>query len=317
MKAISYSAFGGSDKLQVSDVPDPEAGPGEMLVAVEYAAVNPLDWKLREGWMQAVMPYEFPIIPGCDAAGTVVAVGEGASGFQPGDRVFCYAKGAVVHDGTYAQYLAVPAAMLAAVPAAMDLASAAAVPVAALTAWQALHDFAALRPGEAVLVTAGAGGVGSLAVQLARHAGATVLATASAGNHDYLRALGVDHCIDYREESVPEAVHRIVPAGCDVVLDCAGGDAYTDGVASLRDGGRIATIVVPPDLEAAERGGYRAAFIRSEPNGEQLAQIAALIADGTIKMPELDVRSVRDAARAQDDSAAGHTRGKIVLAIDF
>jgi len=317
MQAITYSTFGGSDVLELSDLPEPTAQPGEVLLKVEYAGVNPLDWKIREGFMKDVMPYEFPIIPGCDAAGTVVSAGEGARRFSPGTRVFCYTKGAVIHSGTYAQYVAVPEEVLAVVPEALDLAAAASVPVAALTAWQSLHDFAGLQAGETVLVLAGAGGVGSLAIQLARHAGATVLATASAANHDYLTDLGAHHCIDYRAVDVPEAVRALVPGGCDVVLDCAGGEAYAEGVACLAEGGRIPTIVSPPDMDAAQRGGYRTEFIHSQPNGAQLEAVAALMAAGAVRAPHLDVRSVRDAAAAQDDSRAGHTRGKIVLAIDF
>ncbi|MFT7287289.1 MAG: NADPH2:quinone reductase [Halieaceae bacterium] len=317
MQAISYSAFGGSDTLEITERPDPSPQPGEVLVRIEYAGVNPLDWKIREGFMKAVMPYEFPIIPGCDMAGTVVATGPDTSRFAIGDRVFAYAKGAVIHSGTYAEYIAVPEAVLAAVPASIEMAAAASVPVAALTAWQSFHDFAQLRAGETVLITAGAGGVGSLAIQLARHAGATVIATASAANHAYLRELGAQHCIDYRSVSVPDAVRAIAPGGCDVVLDCAGGDAYGQAVESLASGGRVATIVGPPDMEAAQRGAYRAEFIHSQPNGAQLESIAALISAGVVKTPHLSVRPVREAAAAQDDSRGGHTRGKIVLAIDF
>ena len=317
MQAITYAAYGGSDRLRVSEAPEPEAGNGEVLVEIEYAAVNPLDWKLREGMMDGVMPVEFPVIPGCDGAGRVSAVGGGVEAFAPGDRVFFYTRGDVIHSGTYAERIAVPAAVLARVPDGLDLASAAAVPVSALTAWQALHDVAALAAGETLLVTAGAGGVGSLAIQLGKHAGATVIATASAANHPYLRDLGADHVIDYHAGPVDAAVRAIVPGGCEVVLDCAGGEAYAEGVRCLAPGGRMATIVAPPDLEDARRGGYSAAFVRSTPNGEQLATIAGLLASGQLRPPQLDVRSVRDAATAQDESQAGHTRGKLVLKIDF
>jgi len=317
MKAITYSAFGGSDQLAVSDVPAPQPGDGEVLIAIKYAAVNPLDWKIRDGAMQGRMPFEFPIIPGCDAAGIVTATGPGATKFSVGDRVFCYARKDVFHDGTYAEAMAVAEPMLALVPDAVDLAAAAAAPVSALTAWQGLHDFGQLQSGQTVLVTAGAGGVGSFAIQIARHAGATVIATGSAANHDYMKSLGAEHTIDYTAGSVPEAVREVVAKGCDLVLDCAGGPAYEEGVQSLAPGGRIATIVSPPDEEAAAAGGYTAGFIFSMPNGEQLASIASLMADGHLKPPQLDLRSVKDAAKAQDDSKAGHTRGKIVLEIDF
>lgn len=317
MHAITYSAFGGSDTLEVSERPEPEPGDGEVLVAIEYAAVNPLDWKIREGLMQGAMPCEFPVIPGCDAAGTVAGVGSGVDNFGPGDRVFCYTRGEVIHDGTYAEMIAVPEQALAMVPDGMELSAAAAVPVASLTAWYALHEFAQLQAGETVLITAGAGGVGSFAIQLAKHVGATVIATASAANHDYMRALGADHCIDYKTQNVPDAVRAIVPEGCPVVFDCAGFTAYEEGYDSLAPGGRIATIVVPPDVEKAEAAGHRAAFIGSRPDGAQLAEIAALFASGVLTVPELHIRSVKDAAKAQDDSQAGHTRGKLVLKIDF
>lgn len=317
MKAVSYSSFGGSDVLALGELPDPQPGPGEVLVRVAFAAVNPLDWKIRDGAMQAVMAYEFPIIPGCDAAGVVAGAGAGATRFAEGERVFCYTKGDVIHAGTYAQLVAVPEEALAPVPDSLDLAAAAGVPVAALTAWQSLHDFAKLQAGETVLITAGAGGVGSFAIQLARQAGATVIATASAANHDYLRELGAQHCIDYRAQSVPDAVREFASNGCDVLLDCAGGEAWGQATSVLNSGARAATIVSPPDMDAAARDGYSASFIHSQPSGEQLEQIAGLLNSGAMRVPEIDLRSVQDAAVAQDDSKAGHTRGKIVLEIDF
>lgn len=317
MKAITYSAFGGSDQLQISDVPTPQPDAGEVLVKIEYTGVNPLDWKIRDGLMQERMPFEFPVVPGCDAAGVVLEAGPGSSKFAVGDRVFCYARSEIVHNGTYGECIAVSESAVALVPDAVALDAAASVPVSSLTAWQALHDFAELRAGQTILITAGAGGVGSFAIQMAKHAGATVIATASAANHDYMRELGADHCIDYTSVSVPDAVRAIAPDGCEVVLDCAGGPAYQDGVQSLAAGGRIATIVVPPDMDAAAAGGYTTAFIFSMPNGETLAAIGELMASGVLTHPQLDVRSVKDAAGAMDDSKAGHTRGKIVLAIDF
>ena len=317
MKAISYPRYGGAETLEISDRPDPVAASGDVVVAIAYASVNPLDWKLREGWMDGLMALEFPVIPGCDGAGTILGIGDDVADFSPGDRVFFYSKGTVIHDGTYAERIAVPAQHVAHVPEGLDLASAAAVPVAALTAWQALHDFAAVKAGETVLITAGAGGVGSYALQLAEAAGATVLGTASEANHPYMTQLGADHAIDYRQSSVSSAVRALVPEGCDVVFDCAGGESYDEGARSLKPGGRIATIVRPPNAGEAAEGGYKAAFIPSMPSGEQLATIAGLIAAGSIQLPQIAIHSVRDAAAAQDLSQAGHTRGKLVLKIDF
>lgn len=317
MKAVVFRDFGGPETLEITDVPDPAPGEGDVLIDIAYASINPVDWKIRDGKIAGLMPHEFPVIPGWDGAGLVAATGTGVDRVRTGDRVFFYSRRDVVHDGTYAERISLPQSFVARTPRTLDDAAAASVPLTALTAWQALHEFAGVQAGETVLVTGGAGGVGSFAVQLAKRAGATVLATASARNHDYLISLGVDHPIDYNTESVPEAVRRLAPQGCDVVFDCVGGDAYTEGVRVLKPGGRIASIVVVPDEAQAQSEGYKAGFVFVRPEGQQLETIGAFIDEGKLQIPSLDVRSVRDAAAVQEENKLGHTRGKIVLKIDF
>ena len=201
MKAIVIDAFGGPDRLRAAEVPTPKASAGEVVIELACTSVNPVDWKIREGMLSGLFPHTFPLILGWDAAGTVSDTGEAVNEFSVGDRVYAYCRKPTVQWGTYAEYVAVPASAVAAMPANLSFAEAAAIPLVGLTSWQVLFDAANLRAGQTVLIHAGAGGLGSIAIQLAKNAGATVFTTASAANHEYVRSLGADHVIDYRTYS--------------------------------------------------------------------------------------------------------------------
>jgi NADPH2:quinone reductase len=205
---------------------------------------------------------------------------------------------------------------VAPMPANLTFAQAAAIPLTALTSWQALFDTGQLKAGQSVLVHAGAGGTGGMAIQLAKHAGAMVLTTASAGNHEYVRSLGADHVIDYQRESFVEVIKARSPDGVDVVYVTVGGDVLRNSYRAVKPGGALVTIVEAPDAEEARRLGIRATFVFVEPNGAQLREITRLIETGRVRPPEITEMTLEEAPRAQELSQAGHVRGKIVLKID-
>lgn len=313
MKAIYYARFGGPDVLKFGELAEPVPGPGEVLVRVRAAGVNPVDWKLASGALKAFFPYAFPIIPGWDVAGDVAALGEGVTGYAIGEHVHAYARKPKVQWGCYAQYVTVDAAMLARTPPALSALQAAAIPLVGLTAWQALIAFADLQPGQTVLIPAAAGGVGSVAVPLARWRGARVIATCSAANVEQVTASGAHHVIDYRAGDVAAAVRSLAPQGVDVLLDTLGQPAQADLVDLVRAGGAVAALNEPVDPEQAAARAIRAARIFSEGNGDQLSRISALFADGTLPLPDIQTLPLDQAAEALRRSMTGHVRGKLVL----
>ncbi len=308
MQAIIFEKFGPSTVLRTAETPKPEPRAGEVLIEITHTSVNPVDWKIREGYLQNALPHRFPIIPGWDAAGRIAALGSGVTEFRVGDEVYAYTRLPEVHSGTYAQFIALPAAAVAKKPASLGLAEAAAVPLVALTAYQALHEVAGIKAGDQVLVTAGSGGVGSFAIQFAKLAGAVVTTTAGTANQSYVRELGATHTLDYTREDVVQAGRRIASEGFDVVLDGAGGKALLDATSLLKAGGRLVSIVETPAV-----GSYHFVY----PNGVQLAEIARLFDEGKLASPAIALRSVKDAAAAQDENQKRHVRGKLVLAIDL
>ena len=197
--------FGGPEVLHLADLPVPKPNSDEVLIQIAYASVNPIDWKIREGVFKDIQPYQFPLIPGFDMSGIVIAIGDKVTLYKPNDRVYGYCRKPVLQTGTYAEFIAMPETGVARMPNNIGFRDASAVPVCALTAWQALFDLARLEANETVLVHGGAGGVGSFAIQLARNVGAGVLTTASLRNHDLVRALGAIHVIDYAREDVAKA----------------------------------------------------------------------------------------------------------------
>jgi NADPH2:quinone reductase len=316
MKAMVINGFGDSSRLEIAEVPNPQAQADEVLIRVTYAGVNPVDWKIREGMLEGLFPHRFPLILGWDAAGTVAAVGTAVTGFQVDDKVNAYCRKPIVQWGTYAEYVAMASSAVAPMPANLTFAQAAAIPLTALTSWQALFDAGQLKAGQSVLIHAGAGGTGGMAIQLAKHAGATVFTTASAGNHEYVRSLGADHVIDYQRESFVEAIKNGSREGVDLAYVTIGGDVLRNSYRVVKPGGALVTIVEAPDVEEARRLGIRASFVFVEPNGTQLREITRLIEAGRVRPPAIAEMNLEEAARAQELSQAGHVRGKLVLKID-
>jgi NADPH:quinone reductase-like Zn-dependent oxidoreductase len=301
MKAERIHTFGGPDVLELDEVPCPQPGPGEVLVRVHAAGVNPVDWKIREGYMRAPLPS----IMGSDFSGIVAEVGPGVHGFLVGDAVF----GEVAEEsGSYAEYAVAPVSQIAKRPEGIDDIQAAALPVASLTAWQALFDSGKLEPGQTVLIHAASGGVGSFAVQFAKWKGARVIGTTSAMHIDQVRQLGADQIIDYRATRFEDAVHEV-----DLVLDTIGGETQDRSWRVLKPGGLLVSVVQPPDQQKAIAHGVRGAFLISQARGDELDRIAELVASGRIKVVVQAVLPFDQARRAQELSQSGHAGGKIVL----
>jgi len=304
MKAVCIHSFGGPDVLAYEDVPKPEPEANEVLVRVKAAGVNPVDWKIREGYMGSCL---FPCLMGIDFSGVIEAVGQRVEDFNVGDEVF----GRVANEsGSFAEFAVAPADQVARKPASIDHVHAAAMPVAALTAWQALFDIGNLEPGQNVLIHAAAGGVGSFAVQFAKWKKAYVIGTASKQNADFVHTLGADEVIDYRSGKFEEMV-----SGVDLVFDTVGGDTQERSWKVLKRGGMLVSVVQPPSEEAAAARGVRGAFMISKARGDQLARIAELVADRSVKAFVEKTLPVTEVRQAQILSQSGHTRGKIVLLV--
>ncbi|MFJ4417062.1 NADP-dependent oxidoreductase [Streptomyces sp. NPDC088925] len=308
MLALHQTALGTPDVLRLTEVPRPVPGPGQLLVAVRAAGLNPTDFKHRSQRLFLPPP---PFTLGWDVSGTVVATGYGVTLFRPGDDVFGmlpYPHGA----GSHAEYVTGPARAFAAKPAGIDHVQAAALPLAALTAWQALVDTAALRAGQRVLVHAAAGGVGHLAVQLAKERGAHVTGTASAPKHDFLRALGADACVDYRTEDFTAAEEPY-----DVVLDPIGGETATRSVGVLRPGGVLVSLVpgAPDTPAAAEKAGVRAVTLLVEHDHAGMRALAGLAAAGRLRAHVSGTFPLAEGARAHAQGETGRTTGKLVLTV--
>ena len=308
MRAVCIYAYGGSEVLVYEDAPCPRPRDGEVLIRVHAAGINPIDWKIREGRYQDMIPTTLPLVPGWDVSGVVESVGRGVSRFAAGDEVF--SRPDVSRDGAYAEYIVIRESEVALKPKSIDHVHAAALPFAGLTAWQALVEVGAVSAGQRVLIHGAAGGVGHLAVQLAKWNGAHVIGSASQRNHEFLRKLGVDQVIEYPEERFEEWVQPV-----DVVFDTVGGDTQDRSWPVLKRGGILVSIASPPSAEAAEEHGVRQAFVMSEADGGQLAEIAQLVGDEKLKAIVETVLPLSDATRGQELSERGHTRGKIVLRV--
>ncbi len=314
MKAIVIEEFGGPEKLTFKDVQTPKPLKNEVLVKVKYAGVNPVDWKIREGLLASRLPHEFPIILGWDVAGTIAEVGKEVSDLKVGDEVYSYARKPTVKWGTYAEYVAIDAKNVVLKPRSISFAESAAIPLSGLTAWQALFDVAHLQQGETILILGGSGGVGSLAIQFAKVANAKVIATASPKKHSYIKALGVDLAIDHTA-NVLEQVRSFSQEGVDVVFDCFGKEAFTNGLKALKKGGRIVSILEHLDPAVAQNLGITASYLFVTPNGAQLKQIAELIDAKKVIQQPVEAIPLHEAHIAQEKLRSGSITGKLVLQV--
>ena len=332
MNAFILDRYGKNEQLRFGEMPEPELRDNDVLVAVHAAGVNPLDSKIKDGEFKAILPYRFPLILGNDVAGVVVRVGANVRGFKTGDQV--YARPDKDRIGTFAEYIAMNEADVALKPNNLTIEEAASIPLVALTAWQALVEIAHLKKGQKVLIHAGSGGVGTIAIQLAKHLGATVATTTSSANADLVKSLGADIVIDYKRDDFEKRL-----SGYDVVLNSLGRDTLEKSASVLKSGGKLISISGPPDAEFAKANGlswflrqvmrllsfgirkkashqgasYSFLFMRA--NGEQLGKITALIEAGAIR-PVIDrVFPFEAMNEALAYSETGRARGKIVIKI--
>lgn len=332
MKAALIHRYGRNDRVHVADVPMPAMGDGDLLVQVRAASVNPLDVKTRNGQLKVLLKYRFPLVLGNDLAGVVMAVGRGVTRFKVGDAV--YARLDKDRIGAFAEYAAVREGAAAAMPANLTFEEAASLPLVALTAWQALVELGQLHAGQRVLVHAGSGGVGSVAIQLAHHLGATVLTTVGQRNTALVKRLGADVAIDYRSTRFED-----VAQDCDLVLDSAGGSTLLRSFACVRRGGVVVSVGNTPTaafargwglnpvlvfliglmsrkaVAAARARGARFEYLFMRPDGEQLAQVARLVEGGALK-PVIDKVFTLDEVRdALAHSESGRATGKVVIKV--
>jgi len=331
MKAARIHAYGGPEVLRVEDAPDPAPGPGQVLVEVHATSVNPVDTKIRKGVLRAGLRYKMPRILGLDVSGVVIGVGDGVTRWKVGDAV--WSSPGPKPQGTYAEQVCVAEGELGRKPDNLSHEEAASLPLVALTAWQALFDTAKLQRGERVLVTAGSGGVGTVAIQLAKHAGAWVATTCSARNAELVTALGADRVVDYRSEDFVDVLSDL-----DVVLEALGPAEMRRARKALKKGGRLVGIStglpdkvkrVGPTLGLVATGvtmarhkigarfcaGVKSSFITRRPDGAQLDELAALCEAGAVR-PVIDrVMPLDDIVAAHTYSETGRARGKIVIAV--
>ncbi|WP_313468408.1 NADP-dependent oxidoreductase [Carnobacterium sp.] len=309
MKAIVIENYGGKEELKEMQIDRPKASSKQVVVEVKATSINPIDWKLREGYLQQMMDWAFPIILGWDVAGVISEVGEEVIDWKVGDKVF--ARPETTRFGTYAEYTVVDQELLAKIPTNISFEEAAAIPLAGLTAWQGLFNHGKLKKGETVLIHAGAGGVGTYAIQLAKSIGAKVITTASKKNHDLLIDLGADQVIDYKTENFVELLD-----GVDLVLDTMGGEVQKDSFKILKPkAGRMISIVGLADEEFRKQFDVEFESIWLEPNGQELSKIAELMATGKVKSIfgakfPLNEKGIYD---AHELSETHHALGKIVI----
>lgn len=310
MKAVRIHAYGGPDELRLEDAPVPEPGAGEVRVRVHAAGVNPVDWKTRRGMGVAAGRAELlPLVPGWDVSGVVDAAGAEVTELVPGDEVYGMIRFPEI-GGAYAELATAPATHVARKPPSLSHEEAAALPLAGLAAWQALFDAAGLREAQAVLVHAAAGGVGHLAVQLAKWKGARVTGTASGSNEGLVRELGADHFVDYTRAAFDEVV-----CGMDVVLDAVGGETLERSYAVLRPGGMLVTLAGTPSGERAAQLGVRALRVRVHPSRPHLDRLRELVEDGYLRVRVDSVLPLARAREAHRRSESHRARGKIVLRV--
>jgi NADPH:quinone reductase-like Zn-dependent oxidoreductase len=306
MKAAYFMKHGGPEVMQYGEVPDPVAGPGQVLVDVHAASVNGADWKVRAGHYAPITA--FPYIPGRDFSGVVGALGAGVTDLSVGDAVFGVCE--VSNEACYAEKVAIGSAIVAKKPESLSHIECAALALIGLTALVSIEDTLKLKAGETILIQGGAGGVAGFAVQLAKHIGARVITTASAANHDYLRRLGADQIIDYHSQDFTQVV-----SGCDAVFDTVGGDVVNRSFAVLRPGGRAAFIGSGPTAPVPPRADVVSLRPKVGRDRAHLERIAALVTSGAVRVPEIKVYPLSEAAAAHRVSEGRHLRGKLVFKV--
>jgi len=310
MNAAYFDEFGDLNQIKTGTFDRPEPREGEVLVKVEAAGVNPVDAAVARGMLNEVIPTEFPAIPGWDMAGVVKERGYSARRFDEGDEVYAYARRPVVEHGTFAEYVAIPESYLSQKPQSISIEEAAGIPLVGLTAYQSLFQFGDLQKGQTLLVLGGSGGVGTLAIQMAKAVGATVIAVAGENNQDYMTELGADETIDYSAGNVGNAVREIAPEGIDFILHCSRGDSLQQSIDTLKSGGQLISIT-NSDPKRPDDIQFQYVFV--EPNAKQLDHIREMVEDDKIRVPVSKTYSLEETDQALKDIESLHSRGKTVV----
>jgi len=308
MKTVRIHEYGNADVLHIEEIPVPQIGADELLIKVHAAAVNPMDWKVREGYFKDMHMHSFPFTLGQDFSGTVEKVGSSVKGFKVGDDV--YGRPSGDGDGSYAEFIEVKASNVALMPKTITYDEAASIPVAGTTAWETLINKAKIQKGQRVLILGASGGVGSMAVQIGKSRGCFVIGTTSGTNYDFVKNLGCDEVIDYTSQDFSEKLRDI-----DVVLDCVGGENQEKAFKVLKRGGIMVSIAGRPNQEIANSFGVRSEYVSAGPNAHILNELRSLIEMGQIH-PVIDkVFGLEEVKEAQNYSQSGKARGKIVLEV--
>ncbi|NBC27816.1 MAG: zinc-binding dehydrogenase [Bacteroidetes bacterium] len=310
MKAVYYEQFGDLNQLITGELDKPEPGEGEILLKMKSAGVNPVDAAVARGMLKDVIPTEFPVVPGWDVAGIVEERGHAARRFENGDEVYAYARRPVIQHGTFAEYISLPENYLAHRPQSVSIKEAGGIPLVGLTAYQSLFDAGSLKEGETLLILGASGGVGSVAIQLAKNVGATVIGVASEKNHEYMQDLGADKVIDYSSGDVGERLREIAPGGVDMIFHCSRGDSLNQSKTTLKPSGRLISITnSEPDVPE----GVMFQYVFVEPNAQQLDHLRQLADEGNLTLPVTETYSLDEAGAALRDIESLHTRGKRVI----
>jgi NADPH:quinone reductase-like Zn-dependent oxidoreductase len=310
MRAAHYETFGSNKVLKTGEREVPELKEGDVLVKVKAAGVNPVDVAVRAGHLKAFIPPVFPVIPGWDVAGIVADRGFSARRFKPGDEVYAYARRPVLQWGTFAEYIVLPESYLALRPQSLSWEAAAGIPLVGLTAYQSLYDAGNLQARQTVLILGASGGVGTIAIQLARAKGAEVIGVASEKNHGYLKKLGALHTIDYHTVHIGDAVKEIYPDGVDLIFDAASGESLKQSLSALKKTGKLVSILNRgTDLDKSISFQY--VFV--EPNAAQLEQLRELAEAGQLTIDVSKTYGLNEVAEAFQQIETHHTRGKIVI----
>lgn len=317
MKAVYYERFGPAEVLKLGEMPKPDVKPGQVLVQIAATAVNPIDRRLRAGELKEYFQREWPIIPGWDFSGRIVAIGEGVSDWKIGDNVAGLAFSWFLHGGTYAEYVAVDASAIARKPENLSFVEAAALPLVSLTAWQSLVEYSDLKAGQSVLIEAGAGGLGSAAISIAHYIGATIYTTARSHNAAYVRARGADFVIDYSTENYVEVILEREPGGLDVVLGALSDEqAIRNAIHLARPGGVVPYMNNdPPDMPEIKDRNIKTEFLHHRADGQSLGELMTLYSSGKLMLPQIEVMQLEEATQAHLRSESSRTRGKLVLHI--
>jgi NADPH:quinone reductase-like Zn-dependent oxidoreductase len=306
MKAVRIHEYGNAGVLKFEEAPLPIIGATDVLVRVVAASVNPVDWKIRAGYLKEMIPYAMPLTLGWDVSGIVEAIGANVRRFKFGDAVF--SRPDIKRNGTYAEFVAIRESELAFKPLTISHAESASIPLAGITAWEVLISTANVQAGQKVLIHAGSGGVGTLAIQLAKSRGAYVIATTSGKNSALVKSLGADEVIDYKTQKFSELVHD-----ADVVFDTLGGEVQESSWSVLKRGGMLVSIVSPPSADKAKELGVKSAFVFIEPSAVILEQLAKLVDTGKVR-PVIGAEfALKNLAQAHTLSESGRSVGKIVI----